>query len=140
MKTYDPKDITVVFSGILITGYADGTFCEIDREADAFTDVAGAGGEVARARTQDRRGTIKVTLMMTSPTNDLLSATAAVDESTGNGVGEIMVKDNNGTSIASGSESWIMKKPAKVYAKEIESLEWRIRVANLVHIVGGTAG
>lgn len=140
MKTYSPKEISIVLAGILITGFADGTFCEIEFNADAFTLYVGADGTFARARSEDQSGTIKVTLNPTAPVNDQLSALATTDRQSGNGAGAVLIKDGRGTSIASGSSAWLLKKPVKGYAKEITAVEWTIIVADLQMNVGGTTG
>lgn len=55
-KTYDPALYTVAVAAIPIKkGYADGEFISIKRDTDAFTDVAGTDGDVAREAARQAR-------------------------------------------------------------------------------------
>ena len=53
-KNYDPGKIVVVFRGILISGYAEGTFVNAERNEDSFEVSVGAGGDVTRVRKRNR--------------------------------------------------------------------------------------
>ena len=96
LKKYDPKDIIITVGPHIVSGYADGTFVSVARQGDSFSSIAGADGEVARARSNDKRGTITLTLMQTSRTNAYLSGLVAVDEETGNGVVPVTVRNAKG--------------------------------------------
>lgn len=137
VKTYDPGHHHASLAGINITGYADGTYINVERMADAFTSVAGASGEVARVRMRDRRGTVKFTLMASSACNDLLSALAAQDESLGTGVGVLYIRDSNGTTLANASNAWIKKLPSTEFGKDLPNREWEIECEALELTVGG---
>lgn len=138
-QTYDPKRVTVSVAGIPLGQFAKGTFVVVEFEADAYSDEVGAQGEVVRVRSADERGTIKVTLMKASPSNDALSSLAALDRLTGAGVGAAMVKDASGRSIHSAESSWVKRIPSAPYGTEAETVEWEIRCAKLQHFLGGTA-
>lgn len=140
LKAYDPALISLVFADQLITGVQDGTFVEVSRDEDSFFLHVGADGEAARARNSNRAGTIKFTLMQSSPSNDVLSALATLDENTGAGVRSAMVKDNSGTTLVQAAQAWIQKTADVTFAKEpSEPREWLIRVADLRMLVGGAA-
>lgn len=136
-KTYDPGKHYLSFAGIPITGFAEGTYINAERQAEQFTDYAGAGGDVARVRNRDQRGTVKVTLMATSATNDALSSIADSDEETGAGIGELQLTDGNGTTVCGGPNAWIKKRPALEMSKEMPTREWEFTVAKMKHFVGG---
>lgn len=140
-KTYDPAAYTVVACGVSIDkeAYADGTFIEVTRLTETWTDAAGTGGGVARAKQLDRRGTITVTLLQTAPINAALSALAVLDENTEGGAGVLpsLVKDRAGLSVYTGLESWIVKMPDVTLDKGVTARQWQIRCANLVMFEGG---
>lgn len=136
IKTYDPAEVLTTFFGIPLTGFADGTFVEVDYNEDAFTLMVGAGGETARARSQNRSGTVTFTLMASSPCNDLLSAVAIADRASGLGVGPVGIKDNNGTSLVAGANAWVKKMPKVEYAKEVGSRQWVLECDALDMLVG----
>ena len=90
LKIYDPDEVTIVMGPVLITsGLADGEFVRVEQESDAFSDVVGTDGEVARSKTNDRRATITFMLLQTSDFNDQLSALTALDQSTSGGAGVV---------------------------------------------------
>lgn len=137
VRTYDPGKHFPVLASIPISGFADGTYILVERMTEAFTSVAGAGGEVARIRMRDKRGTVKFTLMASSPCNDLLSALAAADENDGSGVGILSIVDGNGTTIISSTNAWIKKLPSVEFGKEMPNREWEIECERLEMHVGG---
>ena len=139
IDTYDPKDVILTVAGAIITGYAQDTFIQVDRESDQVDDEVGAEGDVARRITNDKRGSITVTLLQTSPSNLILSSLARVDELTGDGIFPVLVKDNRGNDLHVAPNSWIRKMPQTTYRSGIESREWVIRTSNLQMIVGGAA-
>lgn len=141
-QTHDPTKVSTSVAGIVLTQFAKGTFITIDYDSDAYTDEVGVGGEVVRIRSADERATIKFSLMAASPSNDALSALAALDRLTGQGVGAVQIKDNGpgATSVASGQAGWVKKVPSKPYSTEATQIDWEVRVANLkTNNVGGTA-
>lgn len=137
VDTYDPKDIILTVAGAIITGYAQDSFIEVDRESNQVEDEVGAEGDVARRITNDRRGSITITLLQTSRSNLVLSALARVDELSGDSVFPVLVKDNRGNDIHGAPNSWIQKMPRTVYRAGIEGREWVIRTSNLQMVVGG---
>ncbi len=135
--TYDPGQHFASFGSIPLLGIADGTFISVERISEAFTSVAGAGGEVARVRMRDKRGKIKVTLMATSPTNDLLSAVAQLDETTGAGEARFHITDGNGTTRVMAANAWISKLPSTEFSKDMPHRDWEFECDNLELFVGG---
>lgn len=138
-KVYDPDQISIVLSGIPISGYADGEFVRIEKESDAFTDVVGTDGEVSRSKTRDDRGTVTFILMQTSDSNILLSALHLLDKNApgGAGIGALLVRDARGTSLYSSAECWISKEPDVTMDREPTAREWTCRAAKLVSVHGG---
>lgn len=137
LTQYDPKLIVLNVKGRNISGYADGTFVEVEREADAFSKTTGADGEVTRVKSQNLTGSIKVTLQQGSPSNDFISSLATQDEQTSDAVFPVLLKDANGTTIAQGSKCWVKKKANTTYGKDAENREWTFDVAQLSYDVGG---
>lgn len=139
IDTYDPKDVILTVAGNIITGYAQDTFIEVDREANQVEDEAGAEGDVVRRITNDRRGSITITLLQTSRSNLILSGLARADELSGDGVFPVLVKDNRGNDLHAAPNSWVQKMPRTVYRSGIEGREWILRTSNLQMVVGGAS-
>ena len=139
-RTFDPLSNVITLGAITIGGYADGTFITISRESDGYTDEAGAGGDVVRTRSRDKRATVTITLQAASPSNDALSAIAVLDEETPlpfNTTKAFEMREVGGSTVAGGPEAWVMKVPDIERAKEAGTVEWRIRVASCRMKVGG---
>lgn len=137
VKTYNAGDLSIIFAGIPFEGLADGTIVTVARNNPSFTDTTGSDGEGARAASNDKSGTITVTLLQTSITNDFLSAHARLDEATKEGAAPLLVKDNSGRTVAQAETAWI-EKPADIeFAREISNREWVFKTDNLDMFVGG---
>lgn len=137
-QTYDPGQIAITAFGIPVTGTADGTFVNVERNADAFAVIAGADGETTRTRSRDKTGLITVTLRAESPTNDLLTQAYLADQAgLPTGRGPVQIADLNGTTLAYAADAWIKKLPAIGYAKENGTREWVFETGSLEMRPGG---
>lgn len=137
VQTYDPKDIALTLDGQLLSGFAE-DIVAAERENAQVDDLSGAQGDVTRVMTNDKRGTVTISLLPTSPSNLILSNLANAD-----GVGQvnkvfpIIIKDNRGDDLLQGEDAWVSQPPRVVFNKSIETREWTIRVARLEMVVGG---
>lgn len=138
-KTYSPKKVSVIIAGLIATGYAEGTFIQVERAAETFTKVVGSDGEVGRVHSADRSGKITLTLQQTSEFNDVLSALQQADELTLSGKFPVAVKDNNGTSLYVAGDAWIMKPVNSEYANTMSTREWVIECSDLIPFAGGNS-
>lgn len=136
-KTYNPKRYVISFGGHTLTGFADGTFVSVQKAADDFTKVVGADGEVARSASADESATVTLTLLQTSRSNDVLSAFRREDKLTNLGKKPLLIKDLNGTTVASAAEAWIARGPNIENAKEISPRVWVIDCSHLFEHIGG---
>ncbi len=138
LTNYHPDKVILSFKGINITGYAEGTFIEVERAEDAFMEYVGSLGEVCRTRNLNRLGTVTLTLMATSAVNDALTAIAVQDED-GSIIetGALQLKDGNGNMKCDAPEAWIKKMPKVERAKESGTVQWVITCASLTIKPGG---
>jgi hypothetical protein len=139
-RNYDPGRVTLVVNGQQITGFADGTFIKVSRMTPTFSSKAGAGGEVVRTRSRDKRGKIEITLLPSSSSNDFLSALLATDEQIAGGVGAIgasMLKELNGTTLASAETTWVTQPADLEFAVDPSNRAWVLECADLKMLVGG---
>lgn len=139
LKTYDPKLVVLTVGGVPISGYADGTAITVERSNDMYTKTSGNDGIVSRAKSNDKSGTVTVTLAQTSSSNDVLSGFHKQDELSNTGVKVINCKDVSGRSTFFSGLAWIRKYPNSEFAKEISNREWVIDCDNLDIFVGGHA-
>ena len=139
VKTYDPKGVSVIIGGHIVGGYADGTFVKVARNNDAFSTKVGADGEPSRTKMADKSGTVEVTLMQSSASNDVLSGYALADEVSNGGQVPILVKDGNGTSIYTSAAGWVKKIPDAELGTDMRERTWVIECGAIDMFVGGNA-
>jgi len=131
VTTFDPKLVVITVGGTPISGFADGTFIRVERETDTFTKVVGADGFVSRAKSNNKSGSITITLAQTSNSNSVLNALSTADELSNNGVVPCMIKDLSGTSTYFSSSAWVRKPSNAEFGKEISNREWVLDCADI---------
>lgn len=139
LRTYDPKEISMIVGGKIISGYADGSFLTVERNNPSWNLQIGSDGEAVRAKSNDKSGKFTITLQQGSPLNADLAAFAKSDEVNGGGVFSVLIKDNNGTSLHSAETAWIVQPSTSEYARENGSREWVIETDNLESMPGGNS-
>jgi len=137
VRTYDPSQCVLIFGGAPITGFADGTFIEIDRAEDAFTKNVGADGGISRAKSNNRTGSVTITIQQTSPANDILSGIFQADDKANVGVLPLIFRDSSGRSFTVTDSAWIRKLPPRTYSKGIEVRVWILDTGRTEDFVGG---
>jgi hypothetical protein len=128
MRTYDPTEVSVIFNGVQITGFASDTFVEASRSEDGWTyQPSNSPGGGSRSRNPNKSGVVVITIKDDSPSMALLTAIANADELRGEGVGELMVKDRaTATGKVKAQNAWIQKIPDWKRAKEVGTTAWSI--------------
>lgn len=137
LKTYDAKQVTVIFGGRILTGYADGEFCTVEYAEPRWNHTAGADGEEARSKVNNNSAICRVRLLQTSDSNRILAQDAEADRASNAGVKPLMVQDKSGNSIHVSEEAYIEEVPSAPYGKEVGEREWVFRMTNARHFIGG---
>ena len=140
-RVYDSNEVAVVFGpNIIDAGRADGEFVKITREAAAFSSKVGCDGDVTRSRMNDNRAKVEITIMQTSPSNDIFSAQHILDKLTPNGDGimPLFIKDNNGRSLFTAEHAWIENDPETAFDREAGTRVWVLECARLRSFIGGS--
>jgi len=138
-KNFDPGRISLTWNGVLIQGVGPSTFVKCVRNEDAFKQVVGAQGDVVDVRNRNRSGVVTFTILDASPSNDSLTQLALQDEINGLGVGALMIKDLNGTTLVKCANARIKKFPDVEFGADGGTNEWAIQCAELEFFVGGSA-
>jgi type IV secretory pathway TrbL component len=136
-KTYDPSQVAIIVGGFQVTGFADGSFLTVERNADNFALYIGTDGEGTRAKSNNKSGRMTFTLAQSSDANAFLSALVTADELSNSGIVPVLVKDNSGTSLYSAETAWIVKHPAAEFGREIGTREWILETDSLAVFTGG---
>ncbi len=135
--SYDPKQVQVIVDGNPITGFADGTFVEVEFDEQQWNKVTGADGLTSRAKTNNYAGVITITLLSTSSGNDILSALWNRDRRSNTGVVNVLIKDATGRTVWSSPQTWIQQIPTQSFSKDTEERSWVLDSAGLAGHAGG---
>ena len=139
-KDYDPKKVAVTINGQLVEGFADGTFITVTRNNQSWSVASGASGETARMKSNDKSGTVELTLMQTSAFNDILSGLFGADELNGAGKFSFALIDENGSTNLGATEMWVQQPPTVEYGKELGDRVWTLESGEITYLsIGGTA-
>lgn len=140
VRTYAPDRVKLVVGVHSVSGYADGTFIQIEPLGDGITSQAGADGEVARVMSADKRVKITITLQQTSKSNDVLNLLLSADHlSGGDKPFPLMLADLRGGTLIATDAAWIVNRPTVEFGKELTEREWVIETARAQFSVGGNS-
>lgn len=137
LRQYDPKEVTMIYAGQIMEGFAEGTFISIERNEDSANLSVGAQGDGTRTISNNRSGRITLTLQQTSPSNATLSAQHSAMELAGAGIATAILKDNGGNDLANAAKAWPVKPATMAYAAESSNREWILETDNLEMFVLG---
>lgn len=124
VKTFDPKKVIVTFSGIPLSGFADGSFVEVSAASDRYTKKIGADGEVARVRGNDDTSEVTITLLSTSKSNTVMTSYLNADRLTNKGIGPLSISDIDGGTLFFWPQAWVKKTPDLTRSKDVEDVAW----------------
>lgn len=137
MKTWDFKQVQVIFGGNLLTGFvADGAITG-DPSADDFTLQNGAYGETSRSKNNNGSWIFKLKFMQTATANDILSSIRLSDKLSNAGVKPFLIKDNNGSTLVAERQAFISKAPSIGMGAEAGDREWTLILPNPEVVIGG---
>lgn len=136
--SYSPEEVTILLAGfIAVEGYVEDVFVDLSKDIVPFKSVRTADGMISRIYDNDSTYTLRLTLMSTSKTNDVLTKLWQLDELTQRGKFPVFIKDKSGSSLFFSPTAWIEGIPSMSLSEKIESRTWVIRCASGVLNVGG---
>lgn len=137
VKTYDPKNVSLIVGGKIIGGFTDGTFITAERNEAMWNLKVGVDGIGTRAKTNNTSGKITIVLHQSSNSNDDLSALAAADELANSGAVPVLLRDNSGRTLCTALTAWIQKYANAEFGKEVSNRTWVMETDQLVIFDGG---
>lgn len=138
IANYCPDNVNVLLAGFIpLTGFVDGTFVQISKDAMPFQSVRTADGVVSRLYSNDQTYTISLTLHSASKGNDALTKLWQIDEITQRGKFPLLVKDSSGSDLFFSTTTWVEQVPAISKSTGIEGRTWVLRSSQAVINVGG---
>jgi len=138
LRSFDPKEVSVIIGEFIIAGFSDDVIT-VARDNPNFEMVVGADGEATRVKSNDRSGTITITLQQASPSNDDLTSLVILDELSNAGVRPFFMKDNLGTTIFSAATCYIEMIPEAAFSKTQNDRSWVLKTDNLIQFLGSNA-
>lgn len=115
LRTIDPSRVTFTVNGHTITGFADGEVIRAEHTENAYDLVIGVQGHALRMRRAGRPGTIRVRLLPTSPSIQIIRALEGrVDPF------PVVCTDSN-DGVDKGfvaEEAWLQRAPGFIRAKD----------------------
>ncbi len=139
LHQYDPKEVTLVFGGALITGYAEGSFINIEYNGDLFALAVGSDGEGTRSKSNNSSARITVTLMSGSVGNRLLGAALSADKAAGAGAVPLVVTDLSTGSSFAAEGAWVVRDPGIDFQTEGQPIEWILEAHELQSFYGSAS-
>lgn len=137
VKTYNPKDVTIIFGTSALSGFSEKSKVKVTYGADLFKRSTGVDGEHTRVKINNDSASIEISLGQSSGSNDYLSEIAALDKLDGSGIRPISIRDGKGTTIVVAKEAWIGKRPDLTYSGDAEERVWVIDTGDADIFIGG---
>lgn len=135
VNTYSPKDVSLNIGGYPVAGWQNIT---ISRSVKGWTVIRGIRGKNTRVRNNDTSATMVITLMGSSPTNDVFSKIHELDLQTGTARIALTLKDTSGNSVFSTNEAYITSYPPVAFTGQIEDRTWELFAQTTEsYVVGG---
>lgn len=118
-KKFDPKKVIAVIGGIVVEGYAEGTFIEVTRNEDDHTYSGGSDGKGTFNINPNKSGTIKVTLQHNANSVNKLAALGLA----GVTIPIVILDNNDGGQKVVGNECVLQKQIDFSRAKEVGNVD-----------------
>ena len=138
LSYYSPEDVTVSIAGVVdLEGFYEGTFINIQKDDPLFSSRTTADGMTTRTKRSADVYTIRLSLMNTSSSNELLSKLSLLDQSTFILKFPLMIKDTVGSTLFFASSAWVEQYPETSFGTDISQRDWVIKAAQATLYVGG---
>ena len=147
LGSYSPEDVIVLIQhedfSHQVTGFVEsGSFLTFERSVDRATLVSSVdGNHAARVLRRNKAGTLTISLMQTSESNDVLTRIGVLDEDYHRNkyLFSIMIKDMSGRTVMSASQAFLGNDPTVSFSDGVETRDWTITVARLDKHIGGNS-
>lgn len=120
--TYSPQDVRLVIGGYIFTGWTNITVTR----SKSFLPVKGIRGKHTRVQNQDTSATIVISLMQTTPGNDVFSEILTQDIINGTARVALTLADKSGTSIFSSNDAFVTGFPSATFSGQFQDRTWEI--------------
>ena len=129
--TYSPSDVIITLSGYQLGGVLS---MELSWNSRPYTTHRGIRNVHTRVYNPSMPATLRVQIMQTSITNDVLSIILDEDRIGKSARLELPIKDASGKTFYQASQCYIPAYPNIRYSKGFETREWEIEILDLTAI------
>ena len=137
LNLYSPSDVIVSVAGMhTITGYADGTFIRIIKEAKPFEKQRAMDGEVSRIYNDDNVYRVELSIMQSSGSNNVLGMLYNIDLATRIGKFPLFIKDTRGQTSFISATTWIEQPPDVVFSNDLQVWTWTFGCTDATMVYG----
>lgn len=126
ITTYNPLMVKVALGTHMVTGYAEDSFIIVEEISGGVTSKSGCDGEIVRSVDPNMRFSVKLSLLMSSPTHKYLLDRYRRDRQDGSGHFPILIKDLTGAEKFTANTAWVTKLPTNTKGKEGQNKEWTL--------------
>lgn len=138
LANYSPSDVTITVAGLYsVTGFAEGTFVRIIKDAQQIYTTRAMDGTMSRCKSPDTGWRIEITLAQSSSANDIFSALWNVDRVTGLGKFPLFIKDGSGSTMFTAATAWIEQLPEVIFSNQMETRTWTFCATDVLINIGG---
>lgn len=122
---YSPEEVSLTIAGHRVVGWDR---IEIKRNSATFREIKGIGGKNTRVRSLDTSATLVVSIMQTSPSNNVLTDIHLKDSIYGTGRLEVTLKGGSGETLITSVEGYVAGYTDAIYTDNIEYRPWVINL------------
>ena len=141
----DADQFLLLVAGLAISqgagqsGYDDGEWFSAKPRTASFLDGEGTDGSVWRSATNSRLLDCSINLLQTSNSNAYLSGLLLADENTqgGAGIGSLVLKDLQGTTLLLCSRAWIKAPVEFMFDRGVKGNKWPLVAVRDQWVAGG---
>ncbi len=135
---YDSAALQLLIATIPITeGRDKSSFLKLTPQDEHWGVVQDTNGLVTRFRKNNRLWTMEVSLHQSSVHHSQFQAIFGADHlaTDGTGVTDGLIKDNNGSTLATFPHMWVTKQPDAEWGEEVKTWTWTFTCVSDGHVV-----
>lgn len=138
---YDPSSVYVNVAGVIqLEDVTDGTFIEVTKDSDNFSNIVSADGKVYRMKIPGDTYTVTISLQSVSTSSEVLEYLMIADQTTGVGKFPLMIKDTSGSSLFFATTCWVQSQPTLSFSDNVEARVWTIKATGVSIVFGNSYG
>lgn len=135
-KTYDPNNLSVVFGGVPISGFAVDEGLSIERENPLYKSTVDLHGNPTRTKINNDSTKITLTLTHKAYSNNILSNFIEMDRLNNSGVFPVSIKEPGGSTLFACTHAYVLEAPKLGYGADEKNKTWTIQAHGVTQYIG----